>query len=111
MEKKEKEAIRAEIEKRISETKRSIASLREQAKPVSPDRAIGRLTRMDAIQQKSMSEANLRTQEQVLINLEEALSKLDEPDFGRCVRCSQAIPLGRILIVPESKCCVKCAAG
>ena len=66
-------------------------------------------TRMDAIQQKSMAASNLRTAEQALINLEEALSKLDQSDFGLCVRCSKRIPLERILIVPESKCCVQCA--
>ena len=109
MESEEKRKIRQEIEKRIAETKKSIKSLKEQAKPVAPDRAIGRLTRMDAIQQKNMSEANLRTAEQALLNLEEALIKLGEPDFGLCIRCKKRIPLGRILIVPESKCCVKCA--
>jgi len=101
--------IKQEIERRIGETKKSIQRLQEQVKPVAPDQAIGRLTRMDAIQQKSMCESNLRTAEQALLTLEEALLKLDEPTFGVCIRCKKAIPLERILIVPESKCCVHCA--
>jgi len=109
MKSEEKNKIKKEIEKRINETKRSIKSLREQTKPVAPDRAIGRLTRMDAIQQKSMSESNLKTAEQALLSLEDALLKIEDPDFGLCIRCSKAIPLERILIVPESKCCVRCA--
>ena len=105
----ERKRIKKEIEARITETKKSIASLEEQIKPVEPDKAIGRLTRMDAIQQKSMSEASLRTQEEALYNLEEALGKLDDPDFGQCVKCRKIIPLERVLIVPESKFCVNCA--
>jgi len=109
VESEEKGKIKKEIEKRIAETQKSIKSLQKQVKPVAPDRAIGRLTRMDAIQQKSMSESNLRTAEQALHNLEDALSKLDQPNFGLCIRCKKEIPLERILIVPESKCCVNCA--
>ena len=109
MELEEENRIRSEIEKRIDGTKKIIKSLREQVKPVAPDRAIGRITRMDAIQQKNMSESNLRTAEQALVNLEDALSKLAGPDFGLCIRCRKSIPLERILIVPESKCCVTCA--
>lgn len=109
MDKAERAKIKCEIESRIQETKKLIVSLKEQARPVEPDRAIGRLTRQDAIQQKSMSESGLRNAEIALVNLEEALSKLDQPDFGTCIKCKQSIPLGRILIVPESKCCVNCA--
>ena len=105
-----KETIRREIQSRIKETHQTIESLKDQVKPVEPDRAIGRITRMDAIQQKSMADANLQAAQLALHNLEDALSKLDDPTFGLCIRCHNPIPLERILIVPESKCCVQCAA-
>ncbi len=104
----EKEKIRVEIKSRIEETRKSILSLQEQSKPVAPDRAIGRITRMDAIQQRSVSEANLRSAEEALFKLEEALGKVDNPSFGVCVRCGQRIPLERILIIPETRHCVPC---
>lgn len=106
----EKKEIRSEIEKNMEQARQTIESLRDQVKPVPPDDAIGRITRMDAIQQKNMSEASMRTAEETLYKLEQALGRLDEPDFGICGKCGKAIPLGRILIVPETRLCVPCAS-
>lgn len=106
----DKEKIRKEIIQKLEALKISIKDLRKQSKPVSPDNAIGRITRMDAIQQRSVAEAALRKAEDEQVGLEDALSKIDHPDFGVCVRCRQPIPIGRILIMPETRTCVRCAA-
>lgn len=102
-----------EIEKtilnEISKTERSIAEFKEITKPVAPDVAIGRVSRMDAINNKSVAEAGLRLAEQKLKNLQHVLFQLGTKDFGLCLKCKQAIPLGRILIRPQSLLCVKCA--
>jgi hypothetical protein len=46
-----------------------ILSLEEQSKAVALDNAIGRITRMDAIQQKSLAEASqLRSHEELSTN-------------------------------------------
>lgn len=105
-----KDDIRKEIEKRIKEAEESIETLRSQTAPVPPSVAIGRLTRMDAIQQKSMAESNLKSAEKLIFNLKLALSKLNEPEFGVCVICSSSIPVERILAIPETRVCVKCAS-
>jgi DnaK suppressor protein len=104
----DKERIRSEIEKRIAETQNSIATLREQTAPVPPSVAIGRLTRMDAIQQKNMAESNLKSAEKLIYSLQVALNKIAEPDFGICTVCKNPIPVERILAVPETKICVRC---
>ena len=106
----EKQKIREEIIRRLELVKASLAGLHEQAKPVAPDNAIGRITRMDALQQKSVSERNLRTAEEVAQKLEEALNKLDQPEFGICAKCRRQVPLERILVMPESRHCVQCAS-
>lgn len=79
------------------------------SKPVSPDDAIGRLSRMDAINNKSVTESSLRKAEEKLKALERALGKVDSPEFGICQRCHAEIPLGRIMFRPESVFCVNCA--
>ncbi|MGC6531707.1 MAG: TraR/DksA family transcriptional regulator [Flavobacteriales bacterium] len=38
-----------------------------------------------------------------------AESKLDQPDFGTCARCRSPIPSGRLMLMPESNRCVRCA--
>ncbi len=105
----EKSKIKTEIEEKIKLTKNKIISLKEQTKPIPPDSALGRLTRMDAIQQKSLNEESLRKAEQDLHNSENTLKLIDNEHFGICVKCKQTIPIGRILLVPESKLCVPCA--
>ncbi len=107
----EKESIRKEIDLRIAKAKKTIERLHDQIKPIEVnDGSIGRVTRMDAIQQKSMLEANLRSAEESLTKLEQALDNLDKPHFGMCVRCQKQIPLERILAIPETRLCVRLAA-
>lgn len=101
-----KEVITQEIEK----TETLIKSYQELTKPVAPDAAIGRVSRMDHINNKSVIESALRQAEDKLKKLNNALSKVDSPDFGICLKCKKEIPMGRLLIRPESALCVQCAS-
>ena len=94
---------------KISETELLVKEYQELTKPIAPDVAIGRISRMDAINNKSITEAALRQAEEKLRNLQRVLSKIDDKDFGLCLKCHKRIPLGRILIRPESLYCVNCA--
>lgn len=91
-------------------TKKEIVSYELLTKPISPDNAIGRLTRMDAINSKSMNEAALNRSKETLSKLERALLQIDTPDFGLCRECEEPIPFARLMILPETDLCVQCAA-
>ncbi len=101
--------IRKRIEAEIVKTKKLVEEYRELTKPVEPENAIGRISRMDAIQNKSVTEAALRKTLEKLEKLEYALTKVDDDDFGICTACKKPIPLGRILIMPQSRTCVACS--
>lgn len=101
--------IKKRIEAEISKTKALISEYKALTKPVAPDEAVGRVSRMDAINNKSITEAALRQAEQKMKSLEHALGKIDSPKFGICLRCENPIPLGRVLLRPESPYCVNCA--
>lgn len=103
------EEITRKIEEEIAKTKIAIEEYREQSKPISPENAIGRISRMDAINNKSITEAALRQAEAKFSNLKLALDKVGTKEFGVCVKCKQPIPVGRILLMPESTRCVNCA--
>ncbi|MEQ9289058.1 MAG: TraR/DksA C4-type zinc finger protein [Cyclobacteriaceae bacterium] len=105
----DKTEIRKKIVGEIVQTKSDIADLEELTKPISPENAIGRVSRMDAINNKSINDASLLKSREKLKNLETALSKLDTADFGICVRCKASIPLGRIMLMPHANKCVNCA--
>jgi DnaK suppressor protein len=53
----------------------------ELTKPIEPDCAIGRVSRMDAINNKSVNEAGLRKKIEQLNGLEYALSIFDDNDL------------------------------
>jgi DnaK suppressor protein len=101
--------LKNRIEAAIIEEKSLIKNLVEASNPVSPDNAIGRLTRMEAISSRGVSEASLNSAREKLAKLEKALGKIDQPGFGVCIRCNKQIPLGRIMALPENTLCVPCA--
>ena len=105
----DKKAIKETILAEIAKTEKAILDYKELTKPISPNNAIGRVSRMDAINNRSVNEASLRQAEIRLTNLNRAISKLDDDDFGICLKCQNPIPVGRILIRPESFLCVNCA--
>ena len=103
------EEIKSVILKEIEKTKNSISDYEEITKPIEPDNAIGRISRMDAINNKSVVEAALRQSREKLQKLEYVLTRIGNEGFGICAKCNNPIPIGRILLMPESRFCVHCA--
>jgi DnaK suppressor protein len=106
---KERIEIKEQIRINIRKLEKDIRTLKELTLPIAPDCAIGRVSHMDAINNKSVNEAALRKKEVQLKSLKDTIKKLDNTNFGKCIRCGQTIQLGRIMMMPESKKCVRCA--
>jgi len=104
-----RDALRQHINQKIKEVKKDIASFESITRPISPDSALGRLTRLEAMNSKSINEAALQASKSRLVRLECALTMLYEPDFGYCKVCEEPIPFARLLIMPEADYCVQCA--
>jgi DnaK suppressor protein len=109
VETEKRKQLKDHIKNKIEDLKKDIKSYRLNSQPVAPDNAIGRLTRMEAINSKSINEATLNKSEQTLSKMERALKMVDDPDFGLCRECEEPIPFARLMIVPESDLCVQCA--
>lgn len=109
MEQGDLDRIKELIQTEIENTEKSVSQYRELTKPIAPENAIGRVSRMDAINNRSVTEAALRTAEKKLQGLKNILPRVGEPDFGQCARCKHPIPIQRILLVPSSPFCVRCA--
>lgn len=105
-----KNEIKTIINEEILKTEKAVQDYTELTKPISPNDAIGRVSRMDAINNKSVNEASLRQAKIKLNNLKRVLSTINDDDFGMCLKCKQPIPVGRLLIRPESLLCVNCAS-
>jgi DnaK suppressor protein len=105
----ERQKIKERIIVEIEKTGKDIVALQELVKPISPDNAVGRLSRMEAINTKSVNEAALGAARRKLVKLKWAGENIDKPGFGICHECDEPIPMGRILLMPESNLCVQCA--
>lgn len=106
----EKKKIVDVLTKEKTKLEAKIADLKELTQPISPDCAIGRVSRMDAINNKSVNEAALRSAETKLRNIEISLEKSEDSEFGKCRQCGFDIPVGRLIVMPGSSRCVSCAS-
>ena len=82
----------------------------EARETVTLDQAsVGRLSRMDAIQQQAMAQATERQRSVEISRIENALKRLDEDEYGFCVECGEDISVKRMEIDPAATHCIKCA--
>jgi DnaK suppressor protein len=102
-------AFRRRLDERRAELTALIAEGRRADVPVSPDTAIGRLTRQDALQQQQMSAELRRRYEQELVRVQKALHAIDEGTYGICQRCEEPIAAARLHAMPHATLCVECA--
>ena len=109
MNKEQKNQIEEKLKNEIEDTKTKIAKYKELSQPIAPENSIGRVSRMDAINNKSVVEAALREAEEKLLKLLDIQKKITQKDFGFCIKCKKQIPFGRLIFRPESQLCVYCA--
>lgn len=104
-----KEELKIHVEKEILRLEKQVQQYTELTQPISPENAIGRVSRMDAINNKSVIENVLRKAKERLHQLKMVIDKINDDNFGICRKCQEEIPLQRLMIRPESSLCVKCA--
>jgi len=110
MNKQELSKIKIKIEEEINDTEILITNYKNLTKPISPENSIGRVSRMDAINNKSVIEAVLRKTEEKLKKLLQTKNQIEKgDDFGQCIICKEKINIRRLFIMPYVKKCIKCA--
>ena len=89
----------------------AVSAAAESAKPVDLDQPIGRLSRMDALQNQQLASANRRAHKTRLNQVIAALGRIDRDDFGLCLDCDEPIGYRRLAAKPESHLCLPCQRG
>ena len=69
---------------------------------------VGRLSRMDALQQQAMHKASQNLIRNRLVQVDKALQSLLSGDYGYCESCGNEISASRLQVRPESLICVSC---
>ena len=85
------------------------SSSEEEREAIAPDVAIGRLSRLDAIQMQEVAKEAERRREKRISQLELALEQLYSGTYGRCDRCGEDIDFARLEVTPETTRCSSCA--
>ena len=70
---------------------------------------VGRLSRMNALQMQAMSAAPEGRRQQDIKKIDAALKRLDEGEYGDCLKCGEAIAPGRLESDPAAPLCAACA--
>lgn len=105
----ELDELRAEIERQLGRLVRSMKTTEEAAKPVELDQtAVGRLSRMDALQNQHLTR-NLKEREEIRFGaLTDALARFEAGAYGICSACGGPISFERLFVVPEATDCGAC---
>lgn len=84
----------------------------DQRAPVELDQqSVGRLSRMDALQVQAMAQETSRRRSVELRRIAAALSRIDDGEFGYCIKCGEEIARRRLELDPAAPLCIDCASG
>ena len=78
---------------------------------VLDQQSVGRLSRMDALQQQAMAKATQGRREAMRLRIAAALARMADDDFGYCTDCGEEIAVKRLELDPTVPTCVSCARG
>jgi len=91
-----------------SELTAIVEGLSEGTRPVEPDSAIGRISRVDAIQVQQMAQASMRMARRRLQQVAAALQRVAADAYGECAECGDDIGYPRLKARPEAPFCLAC---
>lgn len=107
------ESQEAELTERLRalklELEAALGSGADAARVVELDQSsVGRLSRMDAMQQQAMSQASQRNLKARLAQCVAALEAIERGEYGLCRVCEEPIGYRRLSAYPEAPLCVAC---
>ena len=78
---------------------------------VLDQQSVGRLSRMNALQQQAMAKATQARRDVQRVRLQSAFRRLEDGEFGYCDDCGDEIAEPRLKLDPGVTRCVSCASG
>ena len=104
--------LSAALEKQADEIEKQLQRGADSARPVALDQSsVGRLSRMDAMQQQAMAQATRAKMRLRLDLTRQALRATASGTYGECRSCEEPIGHERLRAYPEAPLCVECQGG
>jgi len=106
------ETLRERLVELVTDIEGSLRASAGAADPVVLDQSsVGRLSRMDAMQQQAMAKATRQKAQLRLSQCKAALSAFDRDEYGLCRKCEEPIGYPRLSAKPEAPFCLTCQRG
>jgi DnaK suppressor protein len=98
------------LQKLKQELTRLAETSEEGRQPVELDQtAVGRLSRMDALQGQAMALEQARRRELEIKRIDAALQRIEDGSYGYCLSCDEEIEVKRLELAPTTPTCISCA--
>ncbi|MEL6645099.1 MAG: TraR/DksA C4-type zinc finger protein [Pseudomonadota bacterium] len=106
------ESYRARLQSELAALEEEDALGEESQQTVTLDQqSVGRLSRMDALQQQAMAQATKRRRATQRVRIVAALTRMDDGEYGYCIDCGDEIAKARLDHDPAFPKCLSCARG
>ncbi len=104
--------LRDSLEQRLRNVQAASEATARDRKPVELDQlAVGRLSRMDALQIQAMAAASEQMRAAEIRKIEAAIARIDAGEYGFCVTCGEEISAKRLGADAIVATCIQCAAA
>jgi len=104
--------LRAQLVTRQQELAELLSNVGESTGPVTLDQqSVGRVSRIDAIQQQQMAIASQQKASAMLKRTELALRRIDDGEYGDCLQCGEPIAYARLQAQPFANLCIDCQSA
>lgn len=104
-------ALRAHLDVLLEALPQQIQRARDGSSPVVLDQqSVGRLSRMDAIAQQSVSKDGIQRLRLRHAQVLGAIRRMESGQYGYCIRCDEEIAFKRLNVAPEVTMCIECQA-
>ncbi len=106
---KQIDELRNRLTRRRDDLGRQLAQSEDATRPVRLDQqSVGRVSRIDAIQQQQMAIAGKTQTTQQLRRIEQALQRIETGEYGNCLQCGEPVAYARLQVQPEAGLCLTC---
>ena len=109
MNQEQRQAYKDKLEAVLLEIEDYLSKSEDAAEAVSPDKSLGRLSRMEAMQDQQLVLEVRRRQKRRKAEVFNAISRLEQDQYGQCIFCGIQIAEERLDTFPEVQTCMKCA--
>ena len=104
--------LRSILEAKKRELEKQLIDSDADTRPVTLDQqSVGRVSRIDAIQQQQMALANQQQSTLLLRRIVLALQRIESGTYGYCLQCDEPIMFARLQAQPFTSLCLECQSA